>query len=72
LDDNVLRELKARRAREHKPLGVIASELLARALHEEGEPVEALEWISQPMGANIDLEDRDALWTLLDEPERTQ
>lgn len=66
LDDGVLRELKARRARENKPLGVIASELLARALDQEPAPVDELVWVSQPMGAKVDLEDRDALWAALD------
>lgn len=66
LDDGVLRELKARRARENKPLGVIASELLARALDQEPAPVDELIWVSQPMGAKVDLEDRDALWAALD------
>ena len=66
LDDGVLRELKVRRAREDKPLGVIASELLARALDEDASPLGNLSWVSKSMGANVDLEDRDALWAALD------
>ena len=66
LDDGVLRELKARRDREHKPLGVIASELLAHALAEDATPTADFEWVSRPMGAKVDLDDRDAVWALLD------
>lgn len=66
LDDGVLRELKARRARENKPLGVIASELLARAFDEEPREEGDFVWVSRPMGAKVDLEDRDALWAALD------
>lgn len=66
IDDGVLRELKARRAREHKPLGVIASELLARALAEEAPLAGDLAWVSRSMGAKVDLEDRDAVWAALD------
>lgn len=65
LDDGVLRELKARRARENKPLGVIASELLARALDEDESPLGSLTWVSRSMGAKVDLEDRDAVWAAL-------
>ena len=66
LDDGVLQALRARRARENKPLGVIASELLARALDQEPEPTDDLVWISRSMGAKVDLEDREALWAALD------
>lgn len=67
IDDGVLRELKARRARENKPLGVIASELLARALDEDSLPTGKLAWVSRPMGAKVDLDDRDAVWAALDQ-----
>ncbi|NLD76010.1 MAG: antitoxin [Acidimicrobiales bacterium] len=66
LDEAVLRQLKARRARENKPLGVIASELLARALVDEPQAPGELVWVSQPMRAKVDLDDRDALWAVLD------
>jgi len=66
LDDGVLQALKERRSRENKPLGVIASELLARALAEQsGEPRD-LVWVSRSMGVTVDLEDRDAVWDRLD------
>jgi len=66
IDDGVLRELKARRLREHKPLGVIASELLARALDEQPVQSSDLVWVTGSMGAKVDLEDRDAVWAALD------
>ncbi len=66
LDDGVLRELKARRGREHKPLGVIASELLARAFEEDPTPSGEIAWVSRPMGAKVDLADSDAVWAALD------
>jgi hypothetical protein len=68
IEDGVLRELKARRQREGRPLGVIASELLAQALHTPPGPAtgEPLVWVSRPMAPKVDLEDRDALWAALD------
>ncbi|HET8931547.1 MAG TPA: hypothetical protein VFN21_12880 [Acidimicrobiales bacterium] len=66
IDDGVLRELKARRQRENKPLGVVASELLARALDEDPVPPSDLSWVTGSMGAKVDLEDRDAVWAALD------
>lgn len=70
LDASVLRALKERRRREGKTLGQVASELLARALAHDGdgdggEPP-PLEWTSRPLGLEIDLEDKDALWKVLD------
>jgi len=70
LDDDVLRALRERRNREHKPMGAIASELLARALHDDDDheqPAE-LTWQAGRLGLRIDLEDKDALWAALDEP----
>jgi plasmid stability protein len=67
LDDVVLRELKRRRAREHRPLGAIASELLARALAEEPQPSTPFAWEARAMGAKVDLDDKDAVWAALDE-----
>lgn len=66
LDSEVLRALKARRALEGKPLGVIASELLASALHAAHEPPAALGWESGALDARVDLDDTDAVHTLLD------
>ncbi|HXH56228.1 hypothetical protein [Iamia sp.] len=59
--------MKERRARDHKPLGVIASELLLRALAADAVPERDHAWASQPMGAKVDLDDKDALWAVLDD-----
>lgn len=68
LDDGVLRELKRRRDRDRKPIGVIASELLARALADDPPPPpEPFEWVAGSLGPKVDLEDKDAVWDALDE-----
>jgi hypothetical protein len=69
IDDTVLRELKRRRSREHRPIGAIVSELLARALAEGSEPRSpASAWRSAPMGApKVDLDDQEAVWKALDD-----
>ena len=60
IDPEVLRELKRRRAAEHKPLGVIASELLARALAEDVTRPLDFVWKSAGMVAKLDLDDQSA------------
>lgn len=69
LDASVLQELKRRQRREGKPLGQLVSEILALALEDERqrEGVEPFEWISQPMRARVDLDDREAVQALLDQ-----
>lgn len=68
IDASVLAALKKRRELEHKSLGQLASELLAKALAEQraGEPLPPLQWTSKSLGLRIDLEDKDALWNILD------
>lgn len=62
LDAAVLRRLKERSRREGKTLGQLASGLLAGALHEQDRPLSGtLEWTSQPMGARVDLDDKEAV-----------
>ena len=63
LDGSVLQQLKDYQRGRGESLGVVASELLAKALAEmtlEQEP-QPLEWVSRPMGARVDLEDREAV-----------
>ncbi|MBA2765740.1 MAG: antitoxin [Solirubrobacterales bacterium] len=73
IDASVLDELRARQRREGKTLGRLASELLATALHET-EPEEAeqpFRWRTHRMGLPlVDLEDKDAVWAILDADER--
>jgi hypothetical protein len=67
IDAGVLRRLKERKRREGKTLGQLASELLAGALREEGEPTpRELGWTSRPMGARVDLEDKEAVRRVLE------
>ncbi|MDQ2826696.1 MAG: antitoxin [Actinomycetota bacterium] len=68
IDASVLRELKRRQQHEKKTLGELASELLAKALADEGPAHEPapLTWTSKPLGLKVDLEDKDALWAVLD------
>lgn len=68
IDASVLRELKKRQRREKKTLGQLASELLAMALAaEQGTELPPLRWSSKPLGAKVDLEDKEAVRRLLDE-----
>lgn len=68
LDASVLRRLKERRRRTGRSIGQIASELLATALDEQAEaPRRELRWRTAPMGARVDLEDKEALRRALDE-----
>lgn len=71
LDATVLADLRRRAAAEGKSMGQVASEALAGSLGDES-PVEAqpLNWATKDMGRfKIDLEDKDAIWRLLDREE---
>lgn len=71
LDDPVLDELKRLQRREGRPLGELASELLARALAERREasaPPRRLAWTARSMGVRIDLDDKEALYAALEHP----
>ena len=68
IDAAVLQELEARKRREGKTLGGIVSELLASALRRQDERPIAFAWHTRPMGAMVDLEDKEALRRALDEP----
>jgi hypothetical protein len=72
IDTSVLEELRARQHREGKTLGRLASELLATALQETeaDEDEQPFHWRSHHMGKpKIDLEDKEALWAILDADE---
>lgn len=71
LDATVLADLRRRAAAEGKSMGRVASELLAVGLSDE-QPREAppLKWARKDMGPfKVDLEDKEALWNLLDREE---
>ena len=68
LDPSVTQELRQRAKREHKSMGQVASETLAEAFGREPEEPPKFEWISHDLGQPyIDLEDKDALYRILDE-----
>lgn len=68
LDASVMRELRRRSEREHKSIGELASQLLARELRAEAEPrPQPFAWVSGDLGKlPVDLEDKEALAALLD------
>lgn len=73
IDDPVLKELKRLQRLEGKSLGRLVSDLLAVALAEAKRRRPAtreFRWISRPMGARVDLADRDAVLDAMDEPRR--
>lgn len=69
IDDPVLRELKRLQMKEGKSLGRLVSDLLARALKEDathGAAASPSQWIAKPMGARINLSDKDAVYHALE------
>lgn len=73
IDDPILKDLKRLQRREGKSLGRLVSDLLARALAQlpgEASAQREFEWIARPMGARVDLADRDAVLDAMDEPRR--
>jgi hypothetical protein len=67
LDPAVLEELKRRREVEGKPIGVIASELLAQAFTAAPAGRPDFTWQRGSLELRVDLDDKDALWRTLDE-----
>jgi hypothetical protein len=61
LDAGVLRALKRRKLRTGESLGQVASELLAGALRESPVDRTRVTWRSAPMGARVDLDDKEAV-----------
>lgn len=68
----VFKELKALRDKEGGTLGDIVSRLLAEALKTRRVSTERpeleLEWGSKPMRARLDLDDKEAVYAILDDP----
>ena len=70
IDTVVLEDLRRLQKQERKPLGRLVSELITEALasrrktRPRARP--ALTWKSQPMRARIDLDDKDAVYAVLD------
>ena len=65
----ILEELKKIQSKEGGSLGGLVSKLLAEALkiYHSRESDPKPEWVSKPMGARVDLVDKEAVYTILDE-----
>ena len=61
LDPTVLAELKRLQRREGKSLGRLVSELLAERMHGDVPAPEPFVWRARPMGAQVDLDDKEAV-----------
>lgn len=70
IDAPILRDLKRRQRIEGKSLGRLVSDLLAQALYssDRGRTAPAFTWTSRPMGARVDLADKEAVRAILDRP----
>jgi hypothetical protein len=68
----VLKEVRELQKREGGTLGGLVSRLLAEALaRRPKKPVtRTLEWTAKPMGALVDLADKDVVYAILDRPDR--
>jgi hypothetical protein len=66
--DPILKEVKAIQKREGRSMGKIVSQLLAEALVKQKSSAMSPEfkWISRPMGAHVDLADKDEVYRILD------
>lgn len=67
IDASVLRELRKRQRREQKTLGQLVSELLARAMQSGEDQPPDFAWLSTDLKPRVDLEDKDTVWSILDE-----
>lgn len=68
----VLKDLRELQRREGGTLGEWVSRLLAEALAARPKKPVAppFEWTARPMGALVDLDDRDLVYAILDRPDR--
>jgi len=72
IETPVLKELRELQKREGGTLGELASRLLAEALaRRPKKPVTpTLGWTAKPMGALVDLADKDVVYAILDRADR--
>lgn len=68
----VLKELRELQRREGVTLGELVSRLLAEALARRPKKAVAptLEWTAKPLGALVDLADKDVVYAILDRADR--
>jgi hypothetical protein len=70
LDATVLADLRRRAVAQGKSMGQVASEVLAVGLHDEAPGKQPpLRWARKDLGLKVDLEDKDAVWRILDAEE---
>lgn len=69
IEGPVLKDLRALVAKEGGTLGGVASRLLAEALaaRRRARPAAAFAWKAKPMGLRVDLDDKDAVYAVLDD-----
>jgi hypothetical protein len=70
IDDPILRDLKDLQKREEKPLGELASEILAEGLARRKKGKRGpgpFHWTAHPLKARVDVADKEALYRRLDE-----
>ncbi len=67
-----MRELRQIRKREGGTLGELVSRLLAEALagRPKRQAPRGLEWAAKPMGARVDVSDKEAVYAILDRADR--
>ena len=68
----VLKELRDLQKREGGTLGALVSRLLAEALgrRPRSKQKATFEWTAQPMRSRVDLADKEAVYAILDQPDR--
>jgi len=73
IDDPILKEIKRLQRREGKSLGRLVSDLLAQSLADSRRAPKSapqFRWIAKPLGARVDLGDKDALLDAMDDVPR--
>jgi hypothetical protein len=71
IEEPVLKEVRALQSRVGGSLSALVSRLLAEALARQGQPADVpFRWTARPMSANVDLADKEAVYALLDRPDR--
>jgi hypothetical protein len=68
IDKPILEEIKRLHDKEKKSMGRIVSDLLAEALNNRHKPKTSsrFQWNARAMGAKFNLEDKEALYQMLD------
>ena len=73
IDEPILKDLKRLQKREGKSLGRLISDLLSQALGQYRPPGKAssgFRWIVRDMGARVDIADREAVYSAMEERPR--